>query len=175
MYKLTPYEIDFLELYARAFDKTGKTKNMGRIFGLFLLKSRDESHAMDQQEIENYLTYSRTKNGKTLEVSVSLSTVSRTLTDMAKVGYIANYFEEGENNRPIRKYFMKSSLKDMAFDRLKGGIYESQALIKNLNLLLDDLPEDETNMRDKIVAISKLYGDIIRIYDEILKRSEEFM
>lgn len=166
---LTKSEIDFINLIGKTLSSIGNSVNMRRLFALFMLRGLDIDQGLDQEEI--------VKLFEPLDKKISISTVSRTLKSMDRLGYIG-YKVILVEERARRKYFLKAKIKNIALDKIKSGLTESQILTESLRSIKEgigkgDIPVEDVMLSDQIEHVIAVYQTVLEIYNDVLNKADD--
>ncbi|MFX0090581.1 MAG: hypothetical protein ACFFBD_02365 [Candidatus Hodarchaeota archaeon] len=161
---LNKYEKEFIDSFGEMYDLHGRSETMGLIFAVLTLKARAPEAGMDQQEIASII-------GK------SVSTVSRTLNRMVEAKFCTFIEEMNEKYRRERKYFVKTSFRELALDRIKQQIKQILRFKDRLeqikrNVLENAADENAVNenkdLLDELDALIIIYSQLVEYYEASL-------
>ncbi|MFW9992311.1 MAG: hypothetical protein ACFFD4_09715 [Candidatus Odinarchaeota archaeon] len=129
------------------------------------MKARSPETGLDQEEI-------------TALTGKSLSTVSRALNKACDMKY-CDYIEKmNEIYRLERKYYVKTSFRELVIDRLTKTGEESRILQEKIDSIRGRIKEDEKEKnRDLLEHFERLYrqaDQLIELNREILELSNKF-
>ncbi|MHA2295060.1 MAG: hypothetical protein ACXAEU_14720 [Candidatus Hodarchaeales archaeon] len=143
----------------------GRPKNIGVILALLSLKARSPEFGLDQEEIADL-------TGK------SLSTISRALNDAVELKYCEYKETMNEIFRRERKYYVRTSFKEMVLERLTKTADESKILQDKINKIRSSMKEEEITNNNELLEhfdrLDKQATLLIEFNRKIIELSQEF-
>lgn len=157
---LSATEQEYLEIYADLYKKRGQSPVLGKIFGLLLYRAKSMEEGMDQQKIAEL-------------VDRSVSTVSRLLVDMEKMGLVSYTEVFNEKKRRERKYYMANSIRDITAKRFQVLIAEVHSFNKKVQELRKRHPGEDPDLSKHLDHLGKDNQFLLELYQKVLDMSKE--
>ncbi|MFW9996345.1 MAG: hypothetical protein ACFFD4_30160 [Candidatus Odinarchaeota archaeon] len=160
---LSSDEKEFIELFVRNFDAEGRKRGMGQIMALLMYKGEQ---GLTQNEIANLLDLSVSQVSRLLKILVDSKRCSSSDSNVRT-----------DKGRLEKKYFFKSSLKEMVADRMKHGIKEYTSLKNDTILLREKVMKQDAGKHGELIAnlqrMEKMSDDIILFFTKAMELAGE--
>lgn len=166
--ELSPFEKQYIETFGRFYESRGMTKIIGQVYAILAYQARDSDNGLTQQEIADM-------------IDRSVSTASRVLDQLTDMGFCGYIEEINDRGRRERKYYMSSSIKEIAVGRFFKLIKDNIRLENDLNQIRESIPKSERKanrqllqhldeMKESIEMLNILYKRMIEISKDVLKQ-----
>ncbi|MBD3404621.1 MAG: winged helix-turn-helix transcriptional regulator [Candidatus Lokiarchaeota archaeon] len=167
---VTSFEKQYIETFGEFYESRGMTKILGQVYAILAYKARDADNGLTQQEIADI-------------IDRSVSTASRVLDQLSEMGFCGYIEEINPRGRRERKYYMSSSIKQIAVGRFFKLIKDNIKLENELSQIEESIPKSEkkenrplikhlNEMKESIQMLNSLYKRMIEIGKDVLTQEK---
>ncbi|MFW9995886.1 MAG: hypothetical protein ACFFD4_27855 [Candidatus Odinarchaeota archaeon] len=156
--RLSENEKKVMNLFGQFYVMRGLHRGLGQIFAVLTLKTDSPQNGLDQQTIAEM-------------IGRSVSTASRLLNKFVEMRY-CDYTEElNEHKKRERKYYMTTSIKQIAVNRFHRIIREHTYLKNGLSKIRNDIAEEELSSNSTFVKQLELLSRQIDKLNEFFEKA----
>ena len=147
---LNKHEKEFIDCFSEFYELRGRSEALGLVFGTLFLRSLTPDKGMTQKDIATLITKSK-------------STVSRMLDLLVDQGFCSYNLEENELIRAERRYFIKSSFREITISRTRKSIVENNLLKNNLQNIKDNVSGETIDQNHDLLMQISQFSDLINL------------